>query len=493
MTRRKSIRTQLIVNLVVGVILLETAAAAGLFLYVKNTLIRSFDATLASRADAIADSVHMEDDGQPHLEMADSELTVSPHGDERFFFELWGADGQSMISVVPPGEHFTLPHLTVEGKCQNIELPGNISARALQRTFLAQPDEDQFDSRKPTFTPLPVTLVLARDRHSIDQSLAIVLTGLIGSVILSAIGLVAIVSWSVRRGLLPLRSVAGQTERIGPESLDERFPIADLPVELQAVCTKLNELLDRLQSAFARERRLSADIAHELRTPVTELRSLCEVQLRWPDTATASSTIREALTIAEQMSQTVDLLTTLTRCQAGLETPSIARVSLAALLIDTWRPLEKFAIARGLRIEQSIPINCWVDTDAGMLGVVIRNLLANAAQHTSSSGRIDIHINATERSLSLSIGNTSTGLVDADLAHMQEPFWRKDSARTGEGNTGLGLTIVNELSRVLQMPLSLSLEKPDWFVAKLILPRPAANPGAGATDLPAAHAPAEIL
>ena len=124
----------------------------------------------------------------------------------------------------------------------------------------------------------------------------------------------------VMSGLSPLRRLADYTATIDSKSLGSRYNTAHLPDELQPVVRRLNELLERLEHAFAREKHLTADMAHELKTPIAEFRSLSEVALKWPDDAGfVNSALADACEISKQMDRIVSVLLALGRCESGIQ------------------------------------------------------------------------------------------------------------------------------------------------------------------------------
>jgi signal transduction histidine kinase len=463
-----SIRGRLILCLVGGVLLLEIAAGAGLFAYVEETLEHSFDAALLAKASAIAAAVEI-DNGKPRLEVPAKELSESPHRDEPFYFEIWREDGSSLARAGPEGDSDPLPKLSSsEKRFGDVVLPGGTSARATQLVFVPKPDEDDDNAHDPAHTkPMEqLTLIVARDRRSIDQPLAVLLTGLLASSLIIALGIVGIVTWGVRRGLRPLVELTTQVEEIGPATLHMRCRTGGLPDEVRPISEKLNNLLDRLQQAFFRERRFSADVAHELRTPLAELRLLCEVSLRWPDQG-ATDAVREALAIARQMEETVVSLLSLVRIQAGVDVPQSQAFELTQLVQEIWKPFAQEAEAKQLKVEHHWETPITVRTDRGIFAAATRNLFANAVRHAPKGGGVLIEIAPAGKGATVLIGNTSDSLTADDLPHLCEPFWRKDSARTDRLSTGLGLTIVDEYCRAIGACLDFKLPRDAWFEASV--------------------------
>ncbi|HSV13949.1 MAG TPA: sensor histidine kinase N-terminal domain-containing protein, partial [Tepidisphaeraceae bacterium] len=309
---RSSIRRQLIWTLVPGVVALIVAAGAGLYVYVEEILEHAVDTAVAAKAEALASMVRLEDDRQPHLRIPDQYATEFSSKDGPLF-QIWRQDGSTLArstslqnANVPQAKSFARGH-----RFGDVTMPDGSLGRATRMMFTPAPDEDVDENGKSVANRSneQMRLVVAQGQRTTNQTLGVLLSGLLITAVLMTGGMLALVRWTVRRGLRPLDQIAADADRVGPEALDIRFPLESIPEELAPISRKLNELLDRLRAAFHRERRFSADVAHELRTPIAELRSLCEVSLRWPgDAQAATESFNEALSIARQMEATVATL-----------------------------------------------------------------------------------------------------------------------------------------------------------------------------------------
>jgi two-component system sensor histidine kinase QseC len=271
----------------------------------------------------------------------------------------------------------------------------------------------------------------------------------------------------------PLDEIGDAVERIDPATLGGRFDVAKLPVELRSVAEKLNELLSRLDDAFRRERRFTANVAHELRTPIAELRSLAEVAIQWPpaDAESAASGFGDVLAVARQMESVVAALLAIARCQAGQEPLAFKPVALDEVIAEAWRPFAAAARARCLETP-FCRTDAVVETDRTVLLVVLRNLFANAAAYTPTGGRIWCEADGRGgEHCVLAVLNTNDSLTTKDLPLLSEPFWRKDASRgTSSENAGLGLSLVAAYANLLHATFTTSLRTPDTFAATLELP-----------------------
>ncbi len=237
--------------------------------------------------------------------------------------------------------------------------------------------------------------------------------------------------------------LANQAARIGPETLDYRFDVAALPRELQPICDRLNDLLARLDQAFKRERRLNADIAHELRTPIAELRALTEVARRWPvDAQQAETYFKDAHDVCLRMESMVEALLALGRSQTRKANIRAERIEVAALVRQAIEALREQIGRKQLTVSESLDEDLVIETDRVMFRRMIENLIGNAVEYSPAGGAVECTARMESGRAILCIGNTNDSLKSEDLRVMFEPFWRKDAARSGDSHAGLGLTLV---------------------------------------------------
>ncbi|MCA9322110.1 MAG: HAMP domain-containing protein, partial [Planctomycetes bacterium] len=279
----------------------------------------------------------------------------------------------------------------------------------------------------------------------------------------------AFVAATVGRGLSPLARLEAGAATIDAERLDRRLPTSGQPREVASLSTKLNELLARLQGAFERERRMTANIAHELRTPVSELKVSCELADRWPEDPELAASLQEtARAVSNRMERIVDGLMHLARVESGREALVNHRTDLQDLVQQAWSDLNSVTAARRVSLlsEGTAVI---VATDRHLCGLVITGLVENAARHAIEGSTVLSEMASGRESVVWSLSNEAQGLVVADLDRLVEPFWCKDSARTDQDSTGLGLALAEAIVRRLGGRLEFSLEGHNFRV-RLHLP-----------------------
>ncbi len=375
----------------------------------------------------------------------------------------------------------------IEGREQTVRngrLPNGRNGRILQKTFRpaaddADPQMGADDPREQTF-PIPLTvkladlrlvLVVARSREDLDRLLgSLAIAGAVVVLGLSC-GLALLVRRAITRGLRPIDEINIQIAGISSEALAARLHVASPPVELAAIETAVNRLLDRVESAFEKERRFSSDLAHELRTPIAELRNACEVGGRWPDDIEGTRQFfQDTGMIALQLEKIVATMLTLSRCEDRTAPVRLGRICLQALVRECWRHSALAAEAKHLRFDDHLAPDLIVVCDEDKLGIILGNLIENAVAHSVPDTVVECSGGATPAGTELRLVNTAKDLELADIDHIFDRFWRKDVARSDRSHIGLGLSIARGFCDLLGIRLSVDLREGRLFHALIVLP-----------------------
>jgi len=444
----KSIRGHLTLMMLAGFGMLLLASGAAIYFFTRLALLDEFDASLRAKALTIMSQTEQGEHGGIQVELPDA---IFPGGNEQVFpqfYELWQTNGvrcaraETLAGIDLPCRTGTLDRPVY----WDLDLPGDRDGRAIGLIFNLKTE----DGEPVPKVPVPLRLVVAADRHTLDATLATLATVLITAGVLTALMTVPLVRHAVQRGHAPLGKLARQTATITADSLQTRFPLVNLPAELQPIAGRLNDLLARLEDSFERERRFSADLAHELRTPLAELRTLAEVELAWPEGGEPARHA-DTLVIALQMEAMVTRLLELARCENGKVPLKLEAVPLAALVEEVWQVLAGRAHERQLAVGIHVPPEVILETDRAMLRAILVNLSANLVEYSPAQGAGEIRWHP--RLGELRFSNGAGDLTAADLPHLFERLWRKDPARSGGEHCGLGLA----LSRAMAQALGASL------------------------------------
>lgn len=467
----KSIHAQLTLRLLIGGALLLGAAGTTLHWQVRRALTAEFDATLRATAQSLA-SLTEQKHGQLNLEFAGEIMPQFElaNGPEVFLIRM--VDGSEIERSASLGNS-TLPLRANSPQAPEIFNTTLADGRAFRCAGLRfTPHEEGDDDRKNHAAPkIEALLVVGRDRAPLDHTLAALRTSLllVGTGALAM--LVALVRWSVRGGLAPLSRLGESVATIDAASLSTRFPAEALPAELRPIATRLNGLLSRLESAFARERRFTATAAHELRTPLAELRVLAEVNLTTPATeAEQAESWRDALTATLRMESLALRLLELSRTEDPARALHLQTVHLAEAFATAWRPWAARADERDIDLILKMPPTLTVSSDPTILGVILDNLCANAAEHAPIGSPLRVSASASPDFVTLHFENRTVNLTAADVPHLFERFWRKDTARADARHHGLGLALAAEFATLLGGSLSAQFRTDDQLEFALQLP-----------------------
>jgi two-component system heavy metal sensor histidine kinase CusS len=263
---------------------------------------------------------------------------------------------------------------------------------------------------------------------------------LLAAVLAVAVAASAIIAWSVtRRGLRPLSEMTRALKRVGPKQLHERVTAVGWPRELQPLAIAFDDMLARLEDSFVRLSQFSADIAHELRTPIGNIRGEAEVALTRPRSAEEYREVIES-TIAEShhLGHIVDNLLFLARTEA-------AEGHLHRSSFNGRNAIEKIAAFHELIAEeQNLTIRCEGDgtfvADEMLFSRAVNNLVENAVRHTPAGGSIAISLVDS----SVSVKDTGSGISAEHVPRVFDRFYRADPSRSSEG-VGLGLALVKSI------------------------------------------------
>lgn len=469
----KSIKRHLIVSLIGGAAILLGLASIALYGYSREFLLRKFDAALRSKALALVTLI--KDEGrQVEFHFADEFMPEFERPEQPEYFQVWLASGatlersRSLVDDDLPRQAGPVAHPAF----WDLPLRSGQAGRAVGIQF--HPQRDGVPARevaKQSVGKPLMTLVVARERSALNRTLAAIRIGLavFAAVLLTAMAL--LVAVVVRRGLSPLGVVAERATAIDASSLQERFPAEGMPEELRPICDRLNDLLARLEEAFQRERRISADIAHELGTPLSELRAVAEVALKWPeDSAATAAAFQNVLTIAQKMEAMVNGLLALARSEQGKLPIRSEPLMLADLVDEIWAPLGAPAQRKQIKFAMEIPRELRLQSDPALLRHILNNVLHNAVEYSPAGTAVRVQASLRQGHFDVTVENRTDNLNSEDLPRLFERFWRKDPARSNAGHGGLGLTLAHTVAAALGF--SLTAEMPTPGILRLALRGP---------------------
>jgi two-component system heavy metal sensor histidine kinase CusS len=251
---------------------------------------------------------------------------------------------------------------------------------------------------------------------------------------------------AVYQGHAPLRRISREIRRIKSDQLHIRLAPETVPVELTELAVSFNDMLDRIEGVFLRLSNFSADIAHELRTPITNLKTQTEVAL---SQARSVEHYREILYSSleeyERMAKMVGDMLFLAQADNKLLKPELVVIDLAVEVRSLFDYFEAWAEEQMVTLTLVGP-EVGVQGDRLMIRRALSNLLSNAIRNTSKGGTVTVSMSATLDTGVLRVENPTPAMLPEHLPHLFERFYRPDASRqrSGEG-AGLGLAIVKSI------------------------------------------------
>ena len=247
-------------------------------------------------------------------------------------------------------------------------------------------------------------------------------------------------SFIIARALRPVEKISAAARHIASGHLSERIAASETDSELGQLAGVLNSTFARLETAFAQQKRFTADAAHELRTPLAVLITEAQLMLaRERSGAYYKESIAASLDTAQQMRKLSDSLLELSRFDAGQEKLEREKTDLAALARDCVKLVQPLADARRVRIHCDLP-PASIEADPVRLRQVVTNLLTNAVRYNRDDGEIFVSTQTDGHFVLLAVADSGLGISAADLPRVFERFYRAEKSRTS-GGSGLGLAI----------------------------------------------------
>ena len=262
------------------------------------------------------------------------------------------------------------------------------------------------------------------------------------------VGLTFLGAWGLAgRAVRPAREIAEQAEAITAGSLSARIHAHADAIEYQRLVAVLNDMLERLESAFEAQRRFVADASHEVRHPVAVLRAALDLALRRDRSPEEYRTaIGDAVAQVDRISALAEGLLTLARADAGVLSPRREPHDLLSLAQEAARGMNAVADRRAIRLTVTgQPIV--VTVDAELVGRVLDNLLDNALKFTPSGGTVSVLVKHDGGAAVVQVTDTGPGVRPEQRRRLFERFFRGDPARAADGGAGLGLPIAKGIAQ----------------------------------------------
>ncbi|MCF6234789.1 MAG: ATP-binding protein [Gammaproteobacteria bacterium] len=295
------------------------------------------------------------------------------------------------------------------------------------------------------YDPQTKFLIQTAQRHDVREEMVAYINHSVLFVMLISLPFIAIFIWiSISRGLRPLFQLA---DTISKRSIHQLEPITleGAPTETQPIVRSLNALFDRLHQAFEKERRFTADAAHELRTPLAGIKTQAQVALRATETSQRQQAIKQVITGVNRTTKLVNQLLILARVDAEQH---LVRADLDLKLLCATIIGEQIASA----LKKNIEINLQAESPAIICGneelihIMVTNLINNAIRYTPDKGRIIVNVTNEAQSVILDVKDSGSGIPKPLKKQVFDRFKRGEHQDIS--GSGLGLSIVLEIAEL---------------------------------------------
>ena len=486
-------KLRLVLATAVALSIVFAAMGAALYAAMRASLRAEFDQTLGIKARALASMTERRgdllflDDEHAHLD----EFAAGKHAQ---YFQIWQTDGPGGPRVVARSPSLTggdLGRLDAPGELtpafSDGRLPGGKRGRYVAISYAVSPEAD--DREKHGEPMLHAMLVVGAESHGYEHTaerLGWLLAAGCGAATVVAVVAVGLL---IGRGLRPVNQVASAIAGVGHETLSERLTEAGVPRELRPIVRRINELLARLESAFARERALTADVAHELRTPLAGVRAALEVCTgRRREPAEYERTIGRCVVTVDRLQAMVNNLLRLARLEGEeRQGQGDGEVDVPELVVARWEDFAARGAERGLSVKWELPDGgAAARGDEESLRVIVDNLFDNAVSYAAGGTAIRVSVRNDGGGVCLEVANAGSELTTEQASQVFDRFWRGDASRAAAGvHCGLGMTLVKRIVEGLGGRIEVCSERGGQFVVAVQL---SAAAGAGTSSTTAVSA-----
>lgn len=444
-----SLRSRLVVLIGVSTLSLFVICSLAISIFFEASLWSEFDSALKDRARSLGQLIEQEEIGFS-FEWLEGVGLPAPITSSQEALTVW-YDGKVLEVLPSKAPPISIPAGELASTGQrvfNTELASGMNARAIEFRFAPRIVFDADEKQLQQLQQPRVSIVFARSTADVELAISslrwtMALVGMVG-----IIGMLAISWFAVGIGLSPIQSTVQSIAAIRAGTLSERLKDGpSQPQELRPLVSTINQLLGRLEQTFARERSFSADVAHELRTPLAGLRAQLDLALSRPrSNQEYSQTIRNCLDITTQTAAIIESLLETTKNVADKQ--SNEAILLHQFTAGIFNEFDSLIQSRGLSISNTIPSSLAVHSDRQSLTIILRNLIENAVSHADTASQVSVDTTQDDAGWRITVSNHASSFPVLDIDKVFDRFWRADSSRHETGrHSGLGLSLCQRLAQ----------------------------------------------
>ena len=457
MNKRQSIRSRLLLWIGLPFTALAILALISSHLLLSRQINATFDDLLLNAAQRLERRIYTAD-GELRINMHYFSIsTLGSRGEGKIFYRIKENDGDIIAGFSGLTDP---PQTSQEPIFYDVDYAGN----ALRAVALTLPFRRGGE-------PVDIEVVVAESkeaRHTLTNDFMITLTGLM---VVTGLLAISIALLAIHLGLAPLNAVSQALRQRSPNDLHALDDAA--PKEILPLIQSINHLMQRMRRSIESTQQLNADVSHQLRTPVSEIRALTEMSLKDSSQSPAHTSLREIQRIAEHASHTVKQLLKYAKTRSELvDTSHLESVDLIAICHDACAQTAPniYKQSQELAFDQHKAIPNILG-DPIMLRWLVTNLIENASVHAGGSmayrGVITVALTADTRQVTLTVSDEGTGVEEAQLSKLTERFFRHNKNTPG---SGLGLAIVEQIATTHSAQLTLTNRPQGGFEVTVVFP-----------------------
>lgn len=453
-----SLRERILASAILGLVIALLVSGVGIYLIARRDLLAQSDVLLLDRLRTFSsiviedwpDAENPERPHQAHLDY-DGPLDEAHLG---VLVRVTTRDG-AIVAVSPDWPDQDWPARAAPALNAGPVLTGTARSQgerwraACIRVVAIREEDAVLPPEAAATTPPEVVVEVVASLESVDETLGVLLSALVVGGAL-AVGGTSLAVWlGVVRGLRPLSRLRDEMDRMKADTPTALSAAERYPLELRPIVGALRALLGRVSASMERERRFTDAAAHELRTPIAELRALTDVADRWPEPERLRRTIVESRGVADEMASLIESLLAVARGSKAFVSEgegAIALLPLARGVLESRRAAGG-AIGVGVVIEGDDAAG-WTGPRGAILAIV-RNLVENALEYTPDGGSVRVSVRSQDGGVRFEAENQPVNLTPEQTAKLFEPFWRADASGSDRTHRGLGLAIVASLAESL--------------------------------------------
>jgi two-component system, OmpR family, heavy metal sensor histidine kinase CusS len=438
---RRTLAFRLTAGYALAGLFLVSTATASLYFVLRSELDKSTDLFLADKLHVIRTMLMERPDDWDALH-EEIELESAARKYEHFYVRLLDARNQPLLMTPGMAEQFDLAKFGIQSQSRPDHAIPMTGARG--RTFRVTSATAAVGSPARGTDTIQIAIDVSQKEELLARYRLWFWT-----ILTAASVLFPLIGYQVaRHGIRPVEEMATTARHISSTNLRERISAEGYPFELASLAGTFNQMLDRLEESFERISRFSADIAHDLRTPVNNIRGETEVVLARARTIDEyREVLGSCLEEAERLSELISDLLFLARAESPLTHLHREAVNLWELLDGVREYYEASAEENGISLA-TLPSKTplMAELDRKLVQRALGNLISNALAHTPAGGSIRLGANAENGSARIAISDTGSGIPADALPRVFDRFFRADTSRgQASGGTGLGLAIVQSI------------------------------------------------